>query len=115
MGWIGVDLDGTLAHYDDDWKGVDHIGAPNPLMVDRVKRWLQAGIEVRIFTARISGGEALRVTNVIERWCEKHLGEKLAVTNTKDFDMIELWDDRAVSVETNTGRMTSGLPSVVTL
>jgi hypothetical protein len=26
-GWIGVDLDGTLAHYD-GWKGIDHIGEP---------------------------------------------------------------------------------------
>ena len=25
--WLGVDLDGTLAHYD-GWKGIDHIGMP---------------------------------------------------------------------------------------
>lgn len=52
-GWIGVDLDGTLAHYD-GWKGADHIGAPVPAMVERVKAWLANGREVRIFTARIS-------------------------------------------------------------
>jgi len=28
-GWVGVDLDGTLAHYD-GWKGADHIGEPGP-------------------------------------------------------------------------------------
>lgn len=33
-GWIGVDLDGTLAKYD-QWRGVQHIGDPVPLMVDR--------------------------------------------------------------------------------
>ena len=26
-GWIGVDLDGTLAHYD-KWRGVEHVGDP---------------------------------------------------------------------------------------
>ncbi len=52
-GWIGVDLDGTLAQYD-GWKGPDNIGDPIPLMVGRVKEWLEAGHEVRVFTARVS-------------------------------------------------------------
>jgi len=34
--WIGVDLDGTLAHYD-GWKGPTHIGAPIHKMVQRVR------------------------------------------------------------------------------
>lgn len=42
QGWIGVDLDGTLAHYD-GWKGADHIGEPIPAMVERVKQWLSEG------------------------------------------------------------------------
>lgn len=37
-GWIGVDLDGTLAHYD-HWRGETHIGPPIAPMVDR---WRQA-------------------------------------------------------------------------
>jgi len=36
-------------------------------------------------------------------WCEKHLGLALPVTCVKDMHMIELWDDRAVQVVTNTG------------
>ena len=36
-GWIGVDLDATLAYYD-GFKGPEHIGEPIPQMVDRVKR-----------------------------------------------------------------------------
>jgi hypothetical protein len=36
-GWIGVDLDATLAKYD-GWKSADHIGEPIPAMVDRVSR-----------------------------------------------------------------------------
>ena len=61
-------------------------------------------------------GEALREINSIEKeftvdaitpikeWCLKHIGQKLEVTNVKDFGMIELWDDRAVQVIPNTGR-----------
>jgi hypothetical protein len=104
-GWIGVDLDGTLAEYD-RWRGVDHIGEPVPLMLDRVKGWVAAGREVRIFTARVGGPpeEALAALPVIRDWLVKHLGRALQVTCTKDYGMVELWDDRAVQVIPNTGR-----------
>lgn len=115
-GWIGVDLDGTLAEYY-GWKGGDHIGAPVPMMVARVKRWLEEGIEVRIFTARVcvvdavSGESGLTATQefadqqraLIEAWCKEHIGQKLKVTAQKDFAMVELWDDRAIPVIMNTG------------
>lgn len=106
-GWIAVDLDGTLAHYD-KWRGETHIGAPIPKMVQRVKRWRARGYEVRIFTARVGGrdGEELRVvTDAINAWCLAHLGDVLPVTCVKDYSLIELWDDRAVQVEPNTGRI----------
>jgi len=57
VGWIGVDLDGTLAHYD-KWAGPTEIGAPIAPMVNRVKAWLAAGLEVRILTARVAVVEA---------------------------------------------------------
>ena len=38
-GWIGVDLDGTLAHSDEGC-GPDQIGVPVPEMVDKVKQWI---------------------------------------------------------------------------
>jgi len=153
-GWIGVDLDGTLAKYD-KWIGVHHIGDPIPLMVDRVKEWLRQGITVKVFTARVHGhgqwlikdgaSDAMNryaqlqelakdpsawdpgqdrphpdeikreiaaieaewmvdVITPIQEWCKKHIGQVLEVTNVKDYGMIELWDDRAVQVEMNTGR-----------
>jgi hypothetical protein len=102
--WIGVDLDGTLAEYH-RWMGIEHIGDPVPAMLERVKGWLAEGVEVRIFTARVcrpaDRGAAIRR---IGDWCEMHGLPRLQVTNTKDYGMIELWDDRAVRVEMNVGR-----------
>lgn len=100
MGWYGVDLDGTLAEYNSE--GIDQgIGKPIQPMVDRIKQWLKDGREVRIVTARAAVvGEGARV----QQWLVDQAGlPALRVTNEKDFQMIELWDDRAVTVEFNTG------------
>lgn len=110
-GWIGVDLDGTLALYTGP-AGAEHIGEPIPLMVARVKDWLLSGTEVRIFTARVANPERTRMgakevvlaRNAIEEWCLTHIGVILEVTCCKDFAMIELWDDRCVQVVPNTGK-----------
>ena len=108
-GWIGVDLDGTIAHYS-SWQGINHIGDPIAPMVERVKRWLSSGITVKIFTARMQdhgqpliNGEHEDVKTSIEKWCLKHIGQVLEVTNVKDYGIIELWDDRAIQVIPNTG------------
>jgi hypothetical protein len=113
-GWIGVDLDGTLARYD-GFKGLNHIGEPIQPMVDRVTRWLALGREVRIMTARVSQSiyrprseDVFRTVCAIEDWCEQHLGQRLKVTCIKDFEMVELWDDRAVQVIENTGIRVDG-------
>jgi len=106
-GWIGVDLDGTLAYYE-HWVSEAHIGAPIAPMVERVKAWLAAGKDVRIFTARAFGleGEARPAAiAAIEAWCLEHLGSVLRITCRKDFQMIRLYDDRCVQVEENTGRL----------
>lgn len=110
-GWIGVDLDGTLARYD-GWQGVEHIGEPVPAMLARVKEWLAAGDEVRIVTARVSRqaghANAEHARNLIKEWCLKHVGAALVVTSEKDYGMIVLWDDRCVQIEHNTGRRLDG-------
>lgn len=116
-GWIAVDLDGTLAHYN-GWINEEHIGEPVPLMADRVRAWLVEGKDVRIFTARADGGlvaiqmgnpegekfkDLSRITRIIQDWTEKHFGVRLPVTNRKDYGMVELWDDRCMQVIPNTG------------
>jgi hypothetical protein len=122
-GWIGVDLDGTLAQYG-GWKGANNIGAPIPAMVERVKKWLADGKTVKIFTARVwcppepdawvfeSNGkceyldrknEADMARDAIQAWLREHIGQELEITCVKDYGMVELWDDRAVQVVINTG------------
>ncbi len=123
-GWIGVDLDGTLAEYD-GWHVDGSIGKPIPAMVERVKAWIAEGKDVRIFTARVWPigtvvfesqfpghhefdnrlHQAAEQQLKIQAWCEQHLGVILPVTCVKDYDMIVLYDDRAVQVELNTGRL----------
>lgn len=105
--WVGVDLDGTLAHYE-GWVNGGEIGAPVPRMVARVKAWLKAGTDVRIFTARVAPGHqtAAQIDAEVKRisaWCVEHLGQTLPITATKDFGMVTLYDDRAVQVMTNSG------------
>ena len=101
-GWIGIDLDGTLAEYH-GWVSEKHIGDPIPNMQRRVKQWISEGKDLRIFTARVSNDIDGIVTEIIQKWCLRYLGKKLPVTCTKDYSMIELWDDRCVQVIPNTG------------
>lgn len=108
-GWIGVDLDGTLAFYE-GFVSIHHIGAPIVPMLERVKDWLAKGEDVRIFTARACPvdpkegyGTNLEAIKAIEAWCLEHVGRVLPVTYMKDFKMVQLWDDRAVQVVPNKG------------
>lgn len=105
--WIGVDFDGTLAYYD-RWRGDDHLGKPVDLMVRRVKQLLDKGIIVKVFTARVTEGPGRnpeKSRRLIGDWTLKHIGKRLEVTNVKDWGMIQLFDDRAVQVVANTGRI----------
>lgn len=104
-GWIGVDLDGTLAFYD-EWRGPEHVGAPIMPMVERVRAWLTEGRAVKIFTARIACSleQQIPVREAIYKFCREQFGTTLPITCSKDFAMIELWDDRCVQVIPNTGR-----------
>lgn len=101
---MAVDLDGTLAYYD-DWKGIEHIGKPIPAMMMRVKLWLMQGHKVIIFTARAEEPEAIPY---IKKWLIKYGLGNLKVTNIKTMDISEIWDDRAVQIEQNTGRRVDG-------
>lgn len=123
-GWVGVDLDGTLANYG-GWIPGGGIGKPIPVMVDRVHALRAAGYTIKIFTARVARGSKETEADVevmrqrVSDWCQEHLGFRPEVTNIKDHLMAFFLDDRAVQVEPNTGRLLGnpeligGLPSEV--
>lgn len=95
--WIGVDLDGTLAvwtEYNQD------IGEAVPTMLNRVRAWRAAGITVKLFTARAAHPELIQG---VRDWLFLHDLQDMEITNAKDSDMVEMWDDRAVAVVRNTG------------
>ena len=133
-GWIGVDLDSTLAKYDEGQ--YPEIGEPIPKIVNAVKDLMSQGYRVKIVTARVHKWDQRRIelnyiksldcnravpievianaesalraeyeANVaaIDNWCQKHIGSVLPITSQKDFEMVELWDDRAVAIKPNEG------------
>jgi len=106
-GWVGFDLDGTLAEYDvgGPYMGPRSVGRPIKPVVDVVRSILAKGGRVKILTARVSSGgeDAATARKTIEAWCVENIGEVLPITSEKDYRMIELWDDRAVQVLPNEG------------
>lgn len=96
---IAVDLDGTLAEYH-GWKGIKHIGRPVPVVLERVRDMVASGVKVTIFTARANDEEAIPY---ITNWLQIHGLFELDITNIKRKEFDEIWDDRAISVERNTG------------
>ena len=98
-GWIGVDLDGTLARADATMPP-EHIGPAVPQMLKRVRYWIKTGRTVKVFTARAGDPHE---EWLIHQWCKRHGLPRLEITNSKDHQMIALWDDRAVGVVRNLG------------
>jgi len=108
--WVGVDLDGTLARYD-NYISHDTIGEPIALMADRVRDWIDHGVNVKIFTARVAEPDPrrkLEIITAIDNWCMDVFGKTLPITCIKDYGCIQIWDDRAIQIIPNTGRRADG-------
>jgi len=99
---VAVDLDGTLAYYGDKEKKDHSIGAPIQSMVNRIKYFINTGYEVVIFTARAVYPSS---EEKIMYWLGQHGLPKMRITNIKDPMMVLFFDDRAVPVEQNTGKI----------
>jgi histidinol phosphatase-like enzyme len=97
---IAVDFDGVLATYSSWDKQGSDVGDPIPKMIERVKKWIDEGKQVVIFSVR--GGYPDQIKQVKE-FCKKHIGRELDVTNVKKYTFAEIWDDICIHVEKNTG------------
>jgi hypothetical protein len=86
-GWIGVDLDGTLAEYQGS-HGPDHIGQIITPMKMRIIKWLGNGTTVKIMTARVSIDPETNAP-IVQAWLVKNGLPPLEITCCKDYGMIE--------------------------
>lgn len=106
--WYGFDLDGTIAKYS-VWKGPNHIGAPLSPAIDYLKKMLEDGKTCKIFTDRVSSihspEERKIAEQAIKEWCLQYVGQELEVTAEKDTSLIEYYDDKAIRVDFNTGKI----------
>lgn len=100
--WIGIDLDQTLAFYD-EWRGVNHIGEPIPSVLEMVKGLLASGETVKIFTARATMGDQAILR--VQEWLESVGLPRLEITAVKDGLMEVCYDDRAIQIVANTGEL----------
>lgn len=105
---IAVDFDGTLVEYH-SFQGIGVYGPPIQIMIDRVKKWIAEGHAVVIFTSRVYEHKRNYIANeehkMIKHWLAvQGLGD-LPVTSSKWPQFNEIWDDRAITVERNTGRI----------
>ena len=97
--WYGVDLDGTLAYLDASIFPI--IGKLVPLIFEKVKDLLRLNFRVKIFTARAS--EVDEITRIRKWLKENGLPNNLEITNIKDYNCVQIWDDKARQVIFNTG------------
>jgi hypothetical protein len=82
------------------------LGEPIPEMIAMVKSLIEAGVTVKIFSARACEPESIPI---IQGWAEKHGLGRLEVTNRKDYDLIRFYDDRAIQMLPNQGKPVSYL------
>ena len=108
MGYTAFDLDGTLAIDTPNRNNDTEIGEPVIPMVELAKKLIAEGEDVRIFSARawqpVPDMRKL-VYNAINQWCIQHIGQALRIMYYKDHDLERFYDDKAVSVQKDTGRI----------
>ena len=97
-GWIGFDWDNTLRKKD---------GKPIKAMVEEAKRLLNLGYDVRLFTACAYDATPLQYENMRD-WCKKYLGKHIPIQAHKDHNLFCFFDDKAISIEKDTGRILAG-------
>lgn len=95
--WIGFDLDGTLSRTDNPghFEPPYPIGEPISEMLCVVQALKEAGVQVKIFTARACDPANVPI---VKEWARKSGLGDLPVTHQKDYDLLRFYDDRAIQV-----------------
>jgi 2'-5' RNA ligase len=102
--WIGYDVDGSLAHWTKGQPSFK-IGNPVSALVERAKKDIADGKDVRLFTAKLSDDPKGLNRAALEAWTYKVFGRSLPMQDVKDDLLEKFYDDRAVHVERNTGKI----------
>ncbi|MGQ5525525.1 hypothetical protein ACUHMQ_20030 [Chitinimonas sp. PSY-7] len=100
--WIGVELEGTLARYNDRFP--NQIGEPVNAMLLRVRGWLNEGKTVKILSHRAKAGSS---NYEVTSWLRDQ-GLSMLEVVPMDKDMQSFWGARAVRVELNDGKLCNG-------
>ncbi|MGQ5525282.1 hypothetical protein ACUHMQ_18750 [Chitinimonas sp. PSY-7] len=104
--WIGVELEGTLAEYNERFP--NQIGEPVNAMLLRVKGWLNEGKTVKVLSRRAKAGSSNYEVN---SWL-RNQGLSMLEVVPMEKDMASLWSARAVRVELNDGKLCNGCKHV---
>jgi hypothetical protein len=105
--FVAVDLDRTLAEFTWDPKTYMPGKIGNPLLTRcaQVRSWIDRGVPVKIFTARIASNNPRikdgPVRVAIDQWCIRVFGRMLPVVSEKEYGCRLLVDDIALPVEGN--------------
>jgi len=95
-----IGLDGVLAYYE-RWGNEGDIGEPINDMKNKILKWINNGITIKIFTARAYKEESI---NHIRKWLLLNgLPPTLEITNIKGTDCDLILDNKAREVIHNTG------------
>ena len=76
-----------------------------PIASNLFNNLIQQGVEVRIFTARMSLPEKDEQQQMIASWTQRVFGVPLQATCIKDQHCVAIVDDLARHAEHNTGRL----------
>lgn len=120
-GWVGFDLDGTLATYT-GWVGFSRIGQPVPEIVSLMVAYASQGYEVRVFTGRVApdpDSNDIPVEDrrdLIRQWLSTcvvpYLPEgypEIKITHEKDKYLYMAYDDRVQGVVPSKGLLYTDL------
>lgn len=80
---IAIDLDGTIAVYKNEWKGIHDFGKPMPKVREAITLFQKAGLKILIFTTRTNP----EVNKEQPRYL-KDIVERYLVLNNIPFDEI---------------------------